>query len=93
MKKLVFRLAVAVSLTALAGCNWGDTNARRDGDRPSAGEAAGKAAYNIKKGTQKAAKELSREIKDFRRDARTGYQEEKSKDQTRHPVDGRDTRP
>ena len=92
MKNLALRLAVAVSLAVLAGCNYGDTTARRDGDHRSAGEAAGKAAYDIKKGTQKAAKELSRELKDFRRDARTGYQEEKTKDQTRHPVDDRDTR-
>jgi hypothetical protein len=88
MKNLAFRLAVAFSLAVLAGCTTGNTVRRDDDrrspeDRRSAGEVAGKAAYDIKKGAQKASKEISKELKNFGHDAKAGFQEEKAKDQSR----------
>lgn len=81
MKNLAPRLAVAVSLAVLAGCNTGD--AHRDGTHRSPGEAAGKAVYDIEKGAKKATKELSKEIKEFGHDAKAGFQQEKAKDKSR----------
>jgi hypothetical protein len=83
MKILPTGLAVAFSLAVLAGCNTGDTARRDDGDHRSAGEVAGKAAYEIKKGAQKAAKELKKDIQNFNHDAKEGYREQKAKDAAR----------
>jgi hypothetical protein len=83
MKILPIGMAAILSLAVLAGCTTADTARRDDREHPSVGEAAGKAAYDIKKGAQKAAKEISKDLKNFDRDAKAGYQQEKSKDANR----------
>ena len=69
-------------LALLAGCSYG-TDAHRDQSKETPGEQVGRAAYLAKKDAQKAADELSRDVKSFRHDAKEGYQEEKQKIQER----------
>jgi hypothetical protein len=81
-------LVVAFSLAFLAGCNT-DDNARRDDHKQTPGEAVGKATYEIQKDAKKAAKEISKDLKSFGRDAKEGYQQQKQKDGTgKQPRDG-----
>ncbi len=73
--------AVALTLAVLAGCNWGD--AHRDDSHEPPGKVAGREAYQVEQDAKKAAKEVSKDLKDFSQDAHKGFQEEKQKDQER----------
>lgn len=76
MTALSIRIAIVASVTLLAACS-------RDDRRQTPGETAGHAAYEIEKGTKKAAKEVSKDVKSFAHDARQGFEEAKQKDAER----------
>ena len=79
MKTSGWLLAVTLFLVLSAGCYRRDAD-RRDDNRTTPGEAAGKAAYTIQQGAKKAAKEIGKDLKTFGHDARQGFQEQKQKD-------------
>jgi hypothetical protein len=74
-------MTIFVSFLILVGCGRADSD-RRD-EKHSAGESAGKAAYDVQKGAKKAAKELNDDLKNFRHDAQQGYKEEQARDRAR----------
>ena len=75
MKRSYACLALALAVVALAGC--------ADERQKTPGEAAGQAAYTVKKDAEKAAKEIKKDLKSFTHDAKEGYQEAKQKEQIR----------
>ena len=78
MKTSWLSFAVVLTVVGLASCRRDPQ--RADDHHTTPGEAAGKAAYEIKEGAKKAAKEIGKDIKSFSRDAKEGYQEQKQKD-------------
>ena len=81
MKTLV-RFTATMLLMILAGCRSEDSDRRQ-----TPGEAAGHVAYEVEKGTKKAAKELSKDLKSFSHDAKEGFQDAKQKDIERKKVE------
>lgn len=70
---------IASGLALLAGCS--NSNPSHRGETP--GEQVGRAAYDAQKDIKKGAKEVTKDLKQFRHDAQAGYQEEKQRQQAK----------
>jgi hypothetical protein len=86
MKILTPCFVVACGLAFLGGCN-SSNSAHRDEQKETPGEKAGRAAYEAQKDLKKAGKEITQDLKDFRRDARAGYDEAKQKHEEKKAAD------
>ncbi len=79
-------IGALLMLAALAGCNSVDS-AHRDDSHETPGQVAGREAYEVQKDAKKAAKEISKDLKSFSRDAHEGFQEQKQKEESRKKPD------